>query len=53
MNLTIVLGILSVVAGIAILIWPPLLSVIVALVLIALGAVALYSGIERQTSAYR
>lgn len=48
MNLTIVLGILGVLAGIAILIWPTLLNLIVALALIAFGLVALYSGVQRQ-----
>ncbi len=45
---TTILGILAIVAGIAILIWPTLLSIIVALSLIVLGAYAVIMGLAGQ-----
>ncbi len=48
MNLTMILGILAVLAGIAILIWPTLLNVIVALALIVLGAYITFAGWSRR-----
>ncbi len=47
-NYLTILGILAIVAGIAILIWPTLLNVIVALSMVVLGAYLVYVGVTRQ-----
>lgn len=50
MNFTTILGIIAVLAGIAILIWPVLLNIVVALTLIVVGAIAIYSGLTKTTT---
>lgn len=44
MNLITVLGIVGIIAGLAVMIWPVLLNIIVGLVLILMGAMAVYVG---------
>jgi uncharacterized membrane protein HdeD (DUF308 family) len=47
MNLLAILGIVAIVLGIIIMIWPVLLNIVVAIALVAAGVIAIYTGFNR------
>jgi uncharacterized membrane protein HdeD (DUF308 family) len=52
MNFLAIVGIVAILAGIAIVIWPVLLNIVVAIALIVTGLVALYTGFNRPRLAH-